>query len=85
MSKFIEFYKVTSLMGVGLGGIGGFVVGVYKTNTNQWPLSLNCQKINYVFSTTTVGIASGLIYPITFPYYIYKFGIINDLINSFKK
>lgn len=84
MSKFIEFYKLTSIMSAVYGGIGGFVVGVYKTNTNQWPMSLNCYKLNYVFSTTTVGAVSGLLYPITFPYYIYKFGIINDFKNLFK-
>lgn len=84
MSKLMSFYKVTSLMGVGLGGIGGFVVGVYKTESNYWPPSLSCQKINYIFSTTAVGAASGLIYPITFPYYLHKFGIINDFKNLFK-
>ena len=72
----MNIYKTTSLMASSLGAIGGFVVGVYKTESNYWPISINHQKINYILSTTIIGAVSGLIYPITFPYYFQKFGII---------
>lgn len=85
MSKIIEFYKLTSIMGAVYGGICGFVCGIYKTNSNERPLYFKYYNSGYIFTTTSIGAVSGLLYPITFPYYVHRFNIIDDFKNLFKR
>ena len=67
MSKYIELFKTTAIMGSFLGSLTGSIIGNYRSE-NMVPYD----RISYLVGSTTIGGICGALYPISFSAYIYN-------------
>lgn len=67
MSKYIELFKMTSIMGSFLGSLTGSIIGNYRSE-NMVPYD----RVSYLVGSTTIGGICGALYPLSFTAYVYS-------------